>query len=104
MLGVAALLDRTPRSLAATAMASLVGLAIASQYSEHAASARVQGIASQNYDELLYVTEGPDSTVAVARGAGTVNLVIDGFRHRARRSPPITWPGWGTYRPWLRRR
>ncbi len=81
VLGVAALVDRTPRSLVAAATAGALGLAVASHYGGHAANRRVQGSRSGAYEEILYVAEGPDSTVWVARDRklGSLDLVIDGF-------------------------
>ncbi len=81
VLALAALVNRTPRARLAAAAAGLVGLAVAGQYGGHAASRRVQGTGSAAYEEILYVAEGPDSTVWVAhdRALGNLDLVIDGF-------------------------
>ena len=81
VLAVAALVDRRPRAWVAAAAAGLLGLGVATWHGEQAASRRVQGHHSDFYDEVLYVAEGPDSTVWVARNhaAGTLKLFIDGF-------------------------
>ncbi len=98
VLAAAVLVDRRPRTWLAAAAAGGVGLAVASHYyGEHAASRRVQGIHSARYDDVVYVAESPDSTVWVAhnRRAGTVSLVIDGFRasSEAKTANYMAWMG-----------
>ncbi|QQR89153.1 MAG: fused MFS/spermidine synthase [Myxococcales bacterium] len=48
--------------------------------SKHSASAHVQGFRSEDYGQVLFLSEGPDSTVWVSKERrGNKALVIDGF-------------------------
>lgn len=78
--GVAAL--PSPRGFARAAAAGALGLVVAIPLSGGAARLRVQGYgARQAFDGVLYVAEGPDSTVQVTRALRSDDhiLVIDGF-------------------------
>lgn len=76
----AILARRRPRQLALTSALTALGLLVAVRH-DAVARERVQGVSSEVYREVLFVEEGPDSTVWVARDeeAGTLDLVIDGF-------------------------
>lgn len=81
MLFAAALLARRDRlALGATALLLPIGFGVAWGLGGPEARQRVQGTWTEVYDEVLYVEEGPDSTVWVAAtGDGIRDLVIDGF-------------------------
>jgi spermidine synthase len=81
LLVVGGLRSRTAPSLAGIAFAGAVGAVVASYLGGPTARLRVQGPPEQNFEGVLYVSEGPDSTVWVttARSDGSRQLVIDGF-------------------------
>lgn len=87
---------RTPSRLAVAALAVL-GFFAAHRFDAGPATARVQGVGMGAYEEILYVDEGPDSTVWVARHDETDNLalVIDGFVATAEhpRASYMAWMG-----------
>ncbi len=71
------------RQLAAHAAVAAAGLGIAAGLGGGSARTRIQGVRSDVYEEILYVAEGPDSTVWVGRAGeehdNALDLVIDGF-------------------------
>jgi predicted membrane-bound spermidine synthase len=74
--------SRSPAALGAVGFAAVLGLFVAYQWGGTSARARVMGpFAPETFDEIVFVAEGPDSTVWVARhrSSGVLNLVIDGF-------------------------
>jgi spermidine synthase len=81
LLVAGGLRSRTAASLAGIALCGAVGVAAASYLGGPTARLRVQGSTEQNFEGVLYVSEGPDSTVWVttSRSDGSRQLVIDGF-------------------------
>lgn len=78
----AAVLAEGTRARAGLAAALVLGIAVAFSINAGTARERVQGFgADQDFRQVLYVAEGPDSTVWVTIEARTAmrKLVIDGF-------------------------
>lgn len=74
-------LSPRPRFMAAAVALAACGLAVAGYYESGTARERVHGFGSSEFRGVLYVAEGPDSTVWVTenRRFGFRQLVIDGF-------------------------
>jgi spermidine synthase len=74
-------LDRRPRFLLGASGLAALASGVIFLYSAPTARARVQGVHSQAWGEVLHIAEGPDSTVwvTVADRSDARKLVIDGF-------------------------
>lgn len=79
---VAMISSRSVRMLALSAVVVATGTGLALLRHDGGARARVQGFGADDYIDLAFVSEGPDSTVWVARDRRSKErvLVIDGFQ------------------------
>jgi predicted membrane-bound spermidine synthase len=102
----AAVLAEGARARLVSLAALAAGVLVASALGAGSARERVQGFgADQDFRQVLYVAEGPDSTVWVTIEARTAmrKLVIDGFAASGEGSASTTCSGWATCPPWRRR-
>lgn len=82
MVGVSLLLARSVRIALGALLVGGLGLGLALHGQGGGARYRVQGFGSDDFGAPVFVSEGPDSTVSVAREhrTGRLALVIDGFQ------------------------